>query len=161
MFWIKHFRMLDTLIERAMNTRCLVDFSNLGNWLDPTFNMDVDMSVLLVLSEENFLVLTIVMNLMRQVACQVMTEQADLSGQVRAVQDDNARLKEERETEAARFEQEKELLEKRVSESEATCSHLRVISSICISYYLNVYIKHARSSICICIYKTRARTHTL
>lgn len=134
--------MLDTLIERAMNATCLVDFSSPGSWLDPTFHMDVDMSVLLVLAQENVLVLAIVMNLMRQVACQAVAQQADLSDQMRAVQDDNARLKEERETEAARFEQEEELLKKRASEYEATCSNLRVISPLYVSY------THTHTQIC-------------
>ncbi|KAJ4765159.1 TRAF-like family protein [Rhynchospora pubera] len=118
-------RMLDTLVERATNRTSLVDFSSQGSWLDPAVDMDLDMSVLLVLAQENVLVLGIVMNLMRQVACQAHAERAGLSNQLCSLQDDNVRLKEERDAEAARFEREKELLERRASESNATCSQLQ------------------------------------
>ncbi|KAF3338646.1 MATH domain and coiled-coil domain-containing protein [Carex littledalei] len=118
-------RMLDTLVERAMDTLCRVDISNPGSWSGTMCNTDFDMSVLLVLAQENVLVLEIVMNLMRQVAHQVEAEQDNVLDHICAVEDDNARLKEERKAEAARFEQEKELLKKRAAESEAACSHLR------------------------------------
>lgn len=120
--------MVDILVKRATKTTRLVNLSTPGSWLDQVNNLDVDMDVLLLLSQENVQVSRLVMNLMRQLACQAQAEQASLLNKMCALQDDNVRLKEEREAEAAKFEWEKQLLEKRASDSNATCNDLRVFS---------------------------------
>lgn len=108
-------RMLKGLVDRAMNTS------------DSCRLVDIDMDVLVFLVREEDEVARPVLNMMREVAEVSQGQRAALWHQICAIEDENIRIQEERQTELANFTQEKALLMQRLTESEATASRIKVL----------------------------------
>ncbi|XP_072971433.1 uncharacterized protein [Typha angustifolia] len=107
------YRILKGLVERATNTSesCRV--------------VDIDMDVLVFLVREEEGIARPVLNMMREVAEVAQVDRANLWHQICAIEDENMRFREEKEEEISNLTREKAALSQRLSESEASTSHLK------------------------------------
>nr|CAD1827764.1 unnamed protein product [Ananas comosus var. bracteatus] len=108
------FRVLKGLVERATSTsdNCRV--------------VDIAMDVLVFLVREEDGIARPVLDMMRGVAEVAQVDRANMWHQICAIEDENIRLREERQVELSNFAHEKAVLAQKLSESEATTSSLKL-----------------------------------
>lgn len=121
-----HERLLKTLVDNATS-------SSDGQVVD------IDMDVLAFLVREEDGVAREVLNMLRKVCELANVDRATLWHQLCAMENENLRAQEDRQTELANFSREKAVLAQKLSESEATVNRLKVSDPI-------LYWKHYRSS---------------
>ncbi|KAG2659786.1 hypothetical protein PVAP13_1KG380605 [Panicum virgatum] len=107
------YRILKGLVERATNTS------------DNCRAVDIDMDVLVFLVKEEYGIARPVLNMLREVAEVAQADRSNLWHQICATEDENIRLREDMEMEQTNFTNEKVALNQRLTESEATISHLK------------------------------------
>ncbi|KAJ3679504.1 hypothetical protein LUZ60_017515 [Juncus effusus] len=115
------FRLIKTLILRATNSgRCTSSPSP-----EPSGTPDVEMDALLSLIREDQATAGPVLRMMREAAEVAQADRAALWHQVCRAEDENVRLREERDGERERFDEERDGLRRRLEEGEASTSSLK------------------------------------
>lgn len=109
-------RLLKGLVDRANNAT------------DNYREVDLYLDILVFLVQEEEVIVRPVLSMMREVAELANVDRAALWHQLCASEDENIRIREERQTEHSNFAREKTILSQRLSESEATNSRLKVLN---------------------------------